>query len=229
MLTVVIISSLLLTTASESVIAMEPMSAKKSIVVIGASYAGDWKPGRLAGYEIINKGISGQQSFELLARLEKDALQLKPDAVIIWGFINDVFRSDRSGIDHTLRRTRESLVSMVKMVKEAGISPILATEVTVSGNHSFVERIKAMVGRVLRRPSYEQYINGHVLETNRWIREFAMREGVLLVDFEVVLADGHGSRRKEFSQPDGSHISQAGYQALSSYMENVLQKSLRPT
>lgn len=199
---------------------MEPMT----VVLIGASYAGGWNPEKLiAGYQMINKGLEGQQSFEMLARFNRDVLSLKPSAVIIWGFINDVFRADRSQIDQTLKRTRESIQEMVKLARKAGVTPVLATEITVRGKDGWAEVFGAMIGRILGKSSYQDFVNGHVIEMNRWIREISMREGILLLDFERVFADQSGVRRKEFTRPDGSHISQRGYEVLTSYAEDQLR------
>lgn len=196
----------------------------KTIVVIGASYAGGWKPDRaIAGSRIVNKGVDGQQSFEMLARFEGDVLALKPHAVIIWGFINDVFRSDRGQIDQTLKRTRESILAMVASARKSGIVPILATEVTIRGKDGWSEALQFMIGKVLGKSSYQDYINMQVVETNRWIRDTATREGILLLDLEAVLADQHHVRRKEFARPDGSHISNQGYEALTQYTEDRLR------
>lgn len=196
----------------------------KTLVLIGASYAGGWPSDRpIAGFRMINKGVSGQQSFEMLARFESDVLALRPDAVIIWGFINDVFRADRTQMEQTLRRTRESVVAMVELSKKAGITPLLATEITIRGKAGWSEIFQAVIGRILGKPSYQDYVNGHVVETNRWIRDLATREGLVLLDLEGVLADQQGLRRKEFSQPDGSHISERGYQALTRYTEERLK------
>lgn len=199
----------------------------KTIVLIGASYAGGWPSERpIGGYRMVNKGVSGQQSFEMLARFESDVLVLKPDAVIIWGFINDIFRSDRAQIDQTLRRTRESIVAMIKLTRKAGITPILATEVTIRGKNEWSETLQAFIGRILGKASYQDYVNEHVIETNRGIRELATREGLLLLDFESVLADQQGVRQQAFSQPDGSHISRQGYDALIRYAEAQLKAPL---
>ena len=199
----------------------------RTIVVIGASYAGGWKPDRaIAGSRIVNKGVDGQQSFEMLARFETDVLALKPDGVIIWGFINDVFRSDRGQIDQTLKRTRESILAMVALARKAGVVPILATEVTIRGKDGWSEAAQSMIGKMLGKSSYQDYINMHVVETNRWIRDTATREGILLLDLEAVLADRDHVRRKEFAQSDGSHISKRGYEELTRYAEYRLQTLL---
>ncbi len=198
--------------------------SSKTLVLMGASYAGGWPSDKpIAGYRMINKGVGGQQSFEMLARFEADVLALKPDAVIIWGFINDVFRSDQAQIGQTLKRTCESIVAMVTLARKAGITPILATEVTIRGKEGWSESLQALIGSLLGKLSYQDYVNGHVRETNRWLRDLANREGVLLLDLETALADQQGIRRKELSQPDGSHISQKGYEVLTRYAEERLK------
>ncbi len=68
------------------------------------------------------------------------------------------------------------------------------------------------------------YINGHVAAVNGWLRQVAQREGLALLDLQPVLADGAGRRRPEFSQPDGSHITQRGYDALTSYARPILER-----
>lgn len=198
-------------------------AGSKTIVVIGASYAGGWDPGRpIAGYRIVTKGVSGEQSSQVLARFETDTLALKPDAVIIWGFINDIFRADRARMAQALEGTRKNVLTMIESARRAGIVPILASEVTIRGEDRWSELPARLIGRILGKEGYQDYINRHVSETNRWMREAAAHDGILLLDFEVVLADKHGARRKEFATKDGSHISQRGYEALTHYAEGRL-------
>lgn len=199
----------------------------KTLVIIGASYAGGWKPQKpVAGYQIVNKGVSGQQSFEMLARFETDVVSIKPDAVIIWGFINDVFRNDRDRIDQTLKRARESLAAMVESARKAHIRPILATEVTIRGKTGFGETVGGYIGGLLGKESYQDYVNGQVIQTNRWIKDLAAREGISLLDYEAILSDRGGVRKKEFAKDDGSHITTAGYEAITEYTERQLRDCL---
>lgn len=225
LVTIHMITSEVAASERQATMGFEPSS--KAIVLIGASYAGGWPSDPpVAGYRIIKKGVNGEQSFEMLARFETDVVAIKPDAVIIWGFINDVFRSDRDRIDQTLIRTRESFLAMVELSKKSGITPILATEVTIRGKAGWLESFEEMIGKLLGKSSYQEYVNGHVVETNHWIRGLATREGILLLDLETVLADRQGKRRKEFARPDGSHISPRGYEALMRYSEDKIRVAL---
>ena len=69
------------------------------VVVLGASYAGGWQLEPIAGVSVVVRGVSGQQSFEVLERFERDVVSAKPRAVILWGFINDIFRAPAAEID----------------------------------------------------------------------------------------------------------------------------------
>ena len=195
------------------------------IVVLGASYAGGWPIDRIAGTDVINKGMSGQASFEVLERFERDVAAAKPRAVVLWGFINDIFRADGDATA-AVERVRTSYTRMVGLARERGIEPILATEVTVRPMGSWMNSLASVIGTLRGKESYQARINRHVIDTNRWLVDLARREGLLLLDFQSTLAEGGGMRRAEFTQDDGSHITPAGYAALTSYATPILEAHL---
>jgi len=196
----------------------------RSIVIIGASYARGWTGFSPRNSKILNKGVNGEQSFEMLARFRKDVVDEHPDVVIIWGFINDIFRSSREKIDPTLERTRGSIVEMVDLARANGIKPVIATEVTIRGRSGIKEAIATWIGRLKGAESYQDYVNRHVLDTNQWIREYAREKGIALLDLQPLLADGEGRRKKEYAKNDGSHLSEAAYTRLSRYAEAYISQ-----
>lgn len=187
------------------------------VVLLGASYAGGWKPAT-DDLRLLNKGISGNQSWEMLARFERDVLAEQPRAVIVWGFINDIFRSPPDRIDASIERARQSLAAIVAQARAAGVEPILTTEVTVRGKDTWSDWAASWIGWTLGKQSYQSMINRHVMATNDWLRNFARREGVLMLDLQPLLSDEAGLRRKEYAAADGSHISAAGYEAISDHV-----------
>ena len=78
----------------------------RPVVILGASYAASWTLANLGGIPIVNAGVPGQQSFEMLARFESDVVAARPRAVVLWGFINDIFRANDT--TQSLARVRES-------------------------------------------------------------------------------------------------------------------------
>jgi uncharacterized SAM-binding protein YcdF (DUF218 family)/lysophospholipase L1-like esterase len=215
-------------TASGSVtVAPKPAMVKTGpVVVLGASYAEGWKPGSIGGVPVINRGIAGQQSFELLARFDNDVVPERPRAVILWGFINDIFRAP-SDTETALTRVRESYAEMIARARRNGIEPVLATEVTIRPPAgSLIDRVRALIGTIRGKEAYQDRINRQVMAVNQWIAETAAREGLLVLQFQSVLSEPGGRRSAPFAQPDGSHITQAGYDALTSYATPILEEFL---
>jgi lysophospholipase L1-like esterase len=204
---------------------IQPAFPEGPVVILGASYAHGWNPG-IAGRRTVNKGINGQQSWELRERFDRDVVAERPRAVVIWGFFNDIVRSARPKMDDTLDRVRQSVSGMVEAARTARIEPILATEVTMRHPDTWSDSIKATVGWLLGRQSYQEYINSYIVRTNQWLREYAVREGLLLLDLQPVVSDRDGRRQRAFAAPDGSHISPAGYDALTRYASPLIASRL---
>jgi lysophospholipase L1-like esterase len=196
----------------------------ETVVILGASYAAGWHPGATDEVRFVNSGVGGEQSHEMLARFDEDVLQLQPRAVILWGYINDIHRSGSEGMEETKARARRSFEEMVELARANGIEPVLATEVTLRGKNNFKDRFATVIGRLLGKQSYQDRVNGHVLELNGWLRDYAGKNGLLLLDLQPVLSDKNDRRLKEYAQEDGSHITAAGYEALTAHFEEILER-----
>lgn len=190
-----------------------------ALVIIGASYVRGWDLKEIAGIPVINKGVNGEQTFEMLRRFEQDVIASRPKAVIIWGYINDIFRSQKVDIKGKLDSSRENLEKMVEAARAHYILPIFVSEVTVCGQRGLKESVAALAGRLMGKESYQVYVNKHVRVVNMWLREYSRENNVALLDFEKVLADETGARKKEYADADGSHISPRGYERLTDYVQ----------
>lgn len=201
--------------------------AQGPIVVLGASYAGSWPLRSVGEAPVVNRGVNGEQSFEMLARFDRDVVAAAPRAVVLWGFINDIFRAAPDGMPRTTERIRDSYTRMIARAREHGIEPIIATEVTIRPKDSLTETLAAWVGALLGKQSYQDRINAEVVAMNRWLSARAAQEGLLLLDLQAALADSDGVRRRaEFIAADGSHITPAGYAAITSYARPRLESYL---
>lgn len=189
---------------------------QKTIVVIGASYARSWPVTTLGGLAVSNKGAGGEQTHEMLARFDRDVIAAKPRAVLIWGFINDIFRSEPEELKAKLVRSRENIRSMVDKARSKGIAVILATEVILPASTGWT----VWLGKLRGKQSYREYINRHVIEMNQWIRALAMEKKLVILDFEKALADQDGSRKREFTTEDGTHLSDKAYDTLTRYAQD---------
>jgi lysophospholipase L1-like esterase len=222
----VLLTSAALFCAGETLAAMQSKveSTKAPIVVLGASYAGGWNPGTIAESKVIAQGVSGEQSFLTVDRFAADVVVHRPRAVILWGFINDFFRSAPQEADAVSARVHDSYVKMIRLARENGMEPIIATEVTMGFKGGFADTVKDWVGWVMGKESYQDRINRHVTGTNQALVELAKREGLLVLDLQQALAGNGGRRRSEFTADDGSHITPAGYAAVTAYAVPLLER-----
>lgn len=193
------------------------------MIIFGASYAKGWDVASLGPWRVVNEGIGGDETKGMLARLDADVLDRHPDVLLIWGFINDVFRAPRNEIDKRLESTRSNILEIIDLAKANGIEPVIATEITIRNEKSILNESKSLIGRLMGRPSYQDYINSHVSETNVWLRVIAATQDLALLDYEKVLADARGHRIRRYAADDGSHISQEGYSALTAYSEQRIR------
>lgn len=203
--------------------------AQRKLIVLGASYAGSWGTPPLPGFSVVNRGASGEQTKDMLSRFQKDVVAVRPDVVLIWGHINNITRSDIT--NSTPERTeavkmaaREDYLKMLKQARAAGIDVILATEIPLAEPSGLANGARALVGRLLGRQSYGDKVNAHVRDLNEYVRQLAARKQLRLLDFEKVFAPDGGARKSEFATEDRSHVTAAGYQALTAYTVAELSK-----
>ncbi len=192
------------------------------LVILGASYAKDWPIQQLDSFEIVNRGIGGNQSFEMANRFESDVIALDPDGVIIWGFINDIFRADPSQMNAVKASIVASYKQMLAVAHENDISVILATEVSIREPAGITNWLARIAGKLMGKTSYQTVINGHVSDVNRMLLSLARSEDVDIFDFHTVLSGQDGHRLEAYAVDDGSHLSMAAYDALKRYSQDNL-------
>jgi lysophospholipase L1-like esterase len=202
----------------------------RSIVILGASYARSWGTPPLAGYPmVVNRGASGEETGDMLKRFGKDVVAAAPDAVLIWGHVNDITRAKPERLDEVKAATRRHYLEMIRLSRAAGIEVILATEVPWTEPTGMLNDLRAWIGHLRGKQSYASRVSGHVREINDFLRKLAAQERLTLLDFERVFAADGGTRRPEYAAEDGSHISRAGYDALTKHAARAMQSRRQPS
>lgn len=194
----------------------------KYLVIIGASYAEEWHTPPLPGYRVINKGICGQETSDVRARFESDVIALKPDAVLIWGHNNDVLRSSPENMAATKQLAEENYQAMIEQARAAAITPILVTEPTLPIPDTIKEKLLSLIGTVLGKTDYRVQKNTEIKALNSWLRDYARAQNIKLLDLETALDSSNGTRKPEYAREDRSHITPAGYDAITRYVISQL-------
>lgn len=183
-----------------------PRATSHRVIFIGDSITESWKPSipSLFTDDILDRGISGQTTTQMLARFRADVIDLHPAVVHIMGGINDI----NSPIGTAL--TRSNIMSMVELARAQGITVILGS-VTPS---SFFQ------GAPDKEPA------PHIAWLNRWLRDYAGKNGLIYVDYHSPLLDGKLGIRDGLSN-DGLHPNRLGFEIMTPLARGAIDRAFK--
>ena len=69
-------------------------------------------------YELIGAGIGGNKAYDLYLRMDDDVLAKKPDAVVIWVGVNDVWHKRTSGTGTDADKFEKFYNAIIKKIKK---------------------------------------------------------------------------------------------------------------
>lgn len=186
-----------------------PPPTDHRVVFFGDSLTELWAsriPG-LQADDVINRGISGQTTAQMLVRFKADVLNLKPRVVHLLMGTNDV--AGNTGAT-TLKRIEDAIQSMAEQARSNGIRVVLGSILPMKS--------------VVWRPTDGIDPVPPIHDLNVWIKNYAAQEGFTYVDYFSVLDDGTGGFKAALTF-DGVHPNQAGYDVMIPLAADALQKA----
>ncbi len=181
---------------------------RADIVFIGDSITEFWSQANPALFTggIVNRGISGQTSPQLLLRFMADVVALKPRLVHLMVGTNDI--AGNTG-PTTPEAWKNNIRAMVALARANGIRVVLGS----------IPPADRMSWRPGLAPA------ARIAELNQWLRDFAAAQGQTYADYHTAMATPGGAMRGEFSQ-DGVHPGKAGYAAMEPVLRAALGEAL---
>jgi lysophospholipase L1-like esterase len=179
-------------------------SSGRRIVFIGDSITQNWgiaDPAFFSG-GVVNRGISGQTSPQILLRFQADVVALKPRVVHIMAGTNDL--AGNTG-PNSAEDYRNNIRTMVAIAKANRIRVILASIPPAAG----------FTWKPALKPA------PMLAELNAWLKSYARAEKIIFLDYHGALATPGGALRADLTF-DGVHPNHAGYQV----MEPLVRKAL---
>jgi lysophospholipase L1-like esterase len=147
-------------------------------------------------WRLLNRGVDGERSDQILARFERDVVHAAPGAVVIIAGVNDVYQG-RPASDVIANLTR-----MYQRAKEAGITVV--------------------AGTILPYDTATAAQNAAMHAINDWIRA-GVDANVLVADTRAAVAAPDDPDRLAAS-PDGLHPSVEGYRRMGEAIGAALEK-----
>jgi lysophospholipase L1-like esterase len=186
-----------------------PAPGERRVVFLGDSITDEW--GKhfdryFPGKPYIGRGIISETTQQMLIRFRPDVIALQPKVVVILAGTNDIAgNTGRS----TPQMIEDNLVSMIDLAEFNHIRVVLV---------SVLPAIDYWWSRGLE-PAEK------IVALNAWMKDYAVRRGLVYVDCHTPMSDAHHGLRSEFS-PDGVHPSPAGYALMAPLVEAGIAQAL---
>jgi len=194
-----------------------PPKTQKRIVLFGDSRIQEWKDlPNIANVEFINRGIGGETTAQLRARLETDVLKLNPDVVILQMGINDLVTlgvANEVEQKAIIQQCDENLKLVVEALTQAHIQVILLTIIPPAQPH------------LLRLMVWSALIAQQVEEINQsWLKRAATQTNQFLhlIDTAATLKNQQGQWHSNVNR-DTLHLTATGYDHLNQAVLSILQ------
>ena len=169
------------------------------------------QPDRKELYEFIGAGVSGNKIYDLYLRLEEDVLSKKPDIVVIYIGVNDVWHKRNAGTGTDADKFENFYNAILKKLAVNNIKVILCTPAVIGEKTDF---------------SNEQ--DGDLNRYSNIIRDIAAKNTLPLVDLrkaflEYNLKNNPGNKESGILTTDRVHLNAKGNQLVADEMWKVIQ------
>jgi lysophospholipase L1-like esterase len=183
------------------------LARRPRVVLMGDSITDFWRQGdpALFGRGIVDRGISGQTSSQMLVRFWPDVIALHPKIVQILAGTNDI--AGNTG-PTTEEDYKDDIMAMVELAQAHHIRVLLG---------SIPPAVSFWWTPHPYRPA------GEIRRLNAWLRRYARSSGAGFVDYYAHLATPAGAFRPDLSN-DGVHPNEAGYRVMSALLEAAIKK-----
>ncbi|QGP80635.1 SGNH/GDSL hydrolase family protein [Sphingobium sp. CAP-1] len=155
---------------------------------------------------LIDRGISGQTTAQMLVRFRNDVIALKPQAVHIMAMTNDVAGNTGAA---TMETVLGNIQSMAELARAHGIKVILAS-VPPAGAFPWSPGLQ---------PAPQ------ITAINAWLAAYARANGFTFVDYHTAMAQADGAMKPGLSS-DGVHPTKEGYAVMRPLAEAAIAKTL---
>ena len=178
------------------------------VVLYGDSITDGWasqRPEFFAANGFIGRGISGEETAQMLLRFRADVIDIGASTMVFLGGINDIAMN--LGDPYSEEVTYQNILSMIDLCWQNGIRPVICGLLP-----SYYIRWRTEV-----TDSFEK-----VCSLNARLKAYCERHGVTYIDYGSVLAGPDGKILEAYSG-DTVHPNAAGY----ARMEKLLLDTLK--
>lgn len=162
-------------------------------------------------YDFIGAGIGGNKVYDLFLRMEDDVLSKKPDVVVIYIGVNDVWHKRSYGTGTDADKFERFYTAIIKKLQAANCKIALCTP--------------AVIGE---RTDSSNELDGELNQYSNMIRSLARANNLPLIDLRKAFLDYNLTNNKENKESgvltkDRVHLNDKGNQLVADEMWKVLK------
>jgi lysophospholipase L1-like esterase len=162
--------------------------------------------------ELIGAGIGGNKVYDLFLRMEDDVLSKKPDVVVIYVGVNDVWHKASYGTGTDADKFTKFYTALIKKMQSQGIKLILTTPAAIG-----------------EKTDHSNQQDGDLNQYSKIIRDLAKEHKCSLVDLRKEflaynLANNPENKGQGILTTDRVHLNEAGNKFVAELMFRELMK-----
>lgn len=185
----------------------EEVKNKPVAVFMGDSITFGWA--KHCGYffkenNFIGRGIGGQVTSQMLVRLRKDVIDLKPEYAVILAGTNDIAQNQGY---ISVENICGNIISMVEILKANNIKPVVCSVLPVK-RYPWRKQIESIAP---------------ISQLNAMLKDYCQKNNVKYVDYYSALVDSEKGLPKEYAG-DGVHPTVAGFKIMQKIILEALKK-----
>jgi lysophospholipase L1-like esterase len=182
---------------------------RPQVVFMGDSITENWKLADPSYFSarVLDRGIGGQTTPQMLLRFYQDVVELRPRVVHIMAGTNDISGNTGAASDAAIVN---NIRAMIDIAKANGIRVVLAS---ISPSKGFT-----------MRPNFDP--SPRIAAVNRQLVRLAAERRVTYVDYVPPLVDGQGGFKPALAN-DGLHPNRDGYAVMRPLADRAIARAAR--
>jgi len=166
--------------------------------------------GKEKRYELMGAGIGGNKVYDLYLRLEEDVLALKPDVVVLYVGVNDVWHKQLFGTGTDADKFQQFYAALIQKFQKEGIRVVACTP--------------ACIGE---RQAGGNQMDGDLDKFCQIIRKVARGKDIAICDFRQAFIDYSAkynpeNRESGILTTDGVHLNVKGNKLVAEMLIKIL-------
>lgn len=177
-------------------------------VFMGDSITDGWSGSRgqfFTENNYVGRGISGQVTTQMLARFQRDVVDLKPKVVLILAGTNDIARNQGP---ISLENIAGNIQSMCEIAKANKIKPVICS-ILPAAEYGWRKEI--------------ENVGDKIIEVNKMLQDYAKKNKIAYLDYHSKMVDERKGLPLKYSK-DGVHPTAEGYAVMEEMAKPFIEK-----